>query len=155
MTIEEMMKKTGAKKKTVQTWLKNREIPGAEPLDDGTWYIPESARRPYHPHCGAGSSLRAIHTSMVNACLKGCHFTYKTYGLSRDEFDACIGRLERADLLEVHLRDGIPYYDPTLKSMGMAEAPLAKLQKFVAQCLGEVAKGAAYGVAKAYLDKIA
>ena len=58
-------------------------------------------------------------------------------------------------MLKIGVTDGVTYYDSTAKSRAMEGEKWQKLQKFVAQCLGKVAKGAAYGVAKACLDKIA
>ena len=157
MTIAQFMKKTGAtKKQYVEKWLNAGLIPNAEPLEDGTWDIPESARRPYRSRCGANAKASTICTAMVNACLQRQHIMAATFPqLDQTEFDAYIAQLAAADLITLRQADGVTYYDSTAKSRAMEGEKWQKLQKFVAQCLGEVAKGAAYGVAKACLDKVA
>ena len=157
MTIAQFMKKTGAtKKQYVEKWLEAGLIPNAEPLEDGTWDIPESARRPYRSRCGVNAKASTICTAMVNACLQRQHIMAATFPqLDRTEFDAYIAQLVAADLITLRQADGVTYYDSTAKSRAMEGEKWQKLQKFVVQCLGAVTEGVACGVTKAWLDKIA
>lgn len=156
MTIAQFMKKTGAtKKKYVEEWLEAGLIPGAR-LVDGVWDIPESARRPYRSRCGVNAKASTICTAMVNACLQRQHIMVATFPqLDQTEFDAYIAQLAAADLIALRQADGVTYYDSTAKSRAMEGEKWQKLQKFVVLCLGAVVEHAAYGVAKACLDKVA
>lgn len=155
MTIAQFMKKTNVtRKQYVLDWLEAGLIPGAHLLEDGTWDIPDSARRPYRSRCKGGS--KSICTAMVNACLKQQHIMVATFPqLDQSEFDAYIAQLAAADLIALRQAHGVTYYDSTVKSRTMEGEGWKKLQKFVVLCLGEAAKQVAYGTAKAWLDKSA
>lgn len=152
MTIEKFMKKTGVtKKQYVLEWLEAGLIPGAR-LVDGVWDIPDSARRPYRSRCKAGAPSKVICAAMVNACLKRQHIMVATFPqLCQSEFDGYIAQLAAKELIALRQADGITYYDSTVKSRAMEGEGWLKVQKFVVQCLGQVAERTACGVTKAWL----
>ena len=156
MTINEYMKKNNvSKKKYVESWLEDDLIPGVtKDKKSGELFFPKSARRPYRPRLKATSDASVIRASILNACLKREHVSYKTYHMSNGEFLSFINDLIIAGLIKERIEDGITYYDSTIKSDKYRHESFKNLKKFVIDCMSEVAESIAYGTTKAMCENI-
>ena len=104
MTIEAYMNKYHQSKKTVNLWISNGYIPGANLEAD---YIPDSARMPYT--AARAKTANGIYKSIINASKSLKHVVPELYKIHKDEFDGYIRRLSQSGYIERIFNYKYPY----------------------------------------------
>ena len=142
MTIKEFAEKKKCKESTVKKWIHLGYIPGAN-ID--TDFIPDSARVPYTKT--RAKTAKAIYSSIIKASANFMHVVHSLYGISPDEFDGYIRRLEQEGLIERRVTDNVTYYDATIKATRSSH-------KLVLDIIERGSKGIASAVTEAVLEKV-
>lgn len=157
MTMEQFMKRTGVRTaKTVQTWLEEGLIPGAErDPGSGKWQFSESSRRPHSVRLKPHADASKIRASMVYACIQRHHISPAIYQMSRSEFDALVKGLVEAGLVTQRREGAWVYYDSTPKSDELGGKTVRQVERFVKECLAVTVEAAAKGIAKAIAEQAA
>lgn len=112
MTVQEFAIKCGTKEATVVNWLEKGYVPGTTKVD-GTFRIPQSARKPYTKNRAKTGS--AILKSMVKACDLRFGICAAVYKIPEAEFSGYIETLVHSQLISTYQDDGITYYNVTDK----------------------------------------
>jgi hypothetical protein len=157
ISLSEYKKRIGVTKtKYVMDWVNQNLIPGVIKAPDvASTLFPDSARRPYKDRgrIKATSDTSAIRVHLVHAALRREHMTREMCHLEPMEFKGIIDELVAADFIRRRTEDHITYYDSTMRSEAYQGKSFRELRQFVLDALAVMAKGAAEGAMKAYLDK--
>lgn len=136
LTKQEFMEKVHVtREEYVDRWISKNLIPGVIRVGAGHLFFPNSAKRPYRARCRKGADKATLCTSIVNACLKNRHICKETYAMTSAEFDDIIYILTEAGLIFLSTKDGIVYYEPTLKLFSYKKAKYHEIKKYVSNCL--------------------
>ncbi len=140
MTIEQFSSLKNVKIQTVRKWVKEGLIPKADIEKN---FVPDSARCPFTN--ARAKNTKAIYISMVKAAYNKKHILPVLYGICDDEFDGYVHRLIQAGFLEKRIRDGVVYYDATIKAGEIN-------QRFILEAIKAVSRGVSEGIASAVLN---
>lgn len=148
MTLDDFVTKCGKSDKTVRSWLEKGYVPGAYIIEDtNSWYIPDSARVPYTKRKPRNGGV-GMYKSIAKAVSEGYGVCAELYhNVSQQQFEMYTKQLIDAGIITFYSKDGIIYYETTLKTADFLKMRGKALQNALEGLVEAGVKGAVEGFA--------
>ena len=159
MTEARFMEMFGVSKRTMANWKKKNWIRGGRYLEDGTYYIPNSARPPYSRR-STRCKYKGMYNSLLNGIRSGKDVFPALYGITDTMFQAYISYLVEEKYIRPVVEEGITYYIPLEKCVerrGLASSDVKRTLRegieIVSPLVEAGARGRSEGTTNAILDR--
>ncbi len=140
ITIEDFTVKSKKKQVTVELWIKNGLVNGAE-YSNNSFKITDLARPPYTR--ASNKNAGTIRKGIVVGCKRRLSVNARVFKIADYEFDVYANQLIGINLIEKHVVDGIAYYYSTPKADDLTDNQIYRLVKDLMGTIAEAAVGVA------------
>lgn len=156
MTETKFMEENKISKKQMKSWKEKNWIRGAHYLEDGTYYIPEGAIKPYSKRNRKLKDGIGMYSSLINGISQGLDVFPELYGMHPDRFLVFINALIELKFITTIEIDGITYYTALPKCKECGVLSTSKTRKFIKASLDTLSpaiEATSKGITSAVLNK--
>ncbi len=155
MTEEKYMKDNNVSKRQMVNWKKNNWIRGAHFMEDGTYYIPEGAIKPYARRNTNHKNGVGMYISLIHGISKGLDVFPELYSMHPARFAFFINNLVTNKFIEPITIEGITYYNALPKCLECSQLTYSAAKRFITNSLDTISpiiEAAARGITTKFLS---